>query len=203
MWQASGKLWVNGLKRTWFLKICVFFPLFENENKVSGEWGRSYPLPGPLVRGATAGGVIGSSLTCPTLTQAFPVSPWLVLTEGARPVFPPAHHPCQLPAHTRRELLPGQTLPTPLACLSGALQHRVAGSSLRAWGLFAFRSGVSSHPRPSPQKPRPPGSLCGCGCRHRAGPACPLPPGDPSGPGLLGWRWLPLPSWCFAPSSGG
>ena len=107
----------------------------------------------PLLEGPLLGGVIGSSLTYPTLIPAFPVSLWLVLIEGARPVCPPAHHLCQLPAHRRKELLPGQALPTWSACLSGALQHRVAGSSLRAWGLFAFRSGVSSPPPLFPEAP--------------------------------------------------
>lgn len=201
MWQASGKLWVNGLKRTWFLKICGFFFLFENENKVSGKWGRSCPLPGPLLEGPLLGGHrLQLDLSYPH--PGLPVSPWLVLIEGARPVCAPAHHRCQLPAHTRRELLPGQTLPTPLACLSGALQHRVAGSSLRAWGLFAFRLGVSSHPRPLPRSPDLQ-APCVAAVWTQGWLCLPAPSWGPLRARPPGWRWLPLPSWCFAPSSGG
>lgn len=83
--------WVNGLKGTWFLKI--FFSLFGDENEASEKWGKSSPLPGPLlhplslVRGARAGWVTGYSLAHPTLTQTFPLSPWLARLDRRGEMF--------------------------------------------------------------------------------------------------------------------
>ena len=56
MWQASGKLWVNGLKRTWFLKICLFFPFLRmrircQENGEGAALSLDPLLVGPLLGG--------------------------------------------------------------------------------------------------------------------------------------------------------
>lgn len=137
MWQASEKLWVNGLKGTWFLKI-YFFPFTGMRCQKNGGKAALFLAPdsssGPFLEGPLPGGS-----ACPTLTQVFSLSPCLTLL-----------HRKGVPTYGLTALTPTLSLEptysTDVACgaaelaqdrisclasLAGALLHGLAG---QPWG---------------------------------------------------------------------
>lgn len=162
MWQASGKLWVNGLKRTWFLKICVFFFLFENENKVSGKWGRSCPLPGPLLEGPLLGGhrlQLDLSYPHPGLPCVSVARPDRRGKACVRPSSPPLPAPSPHAEGTPPRPDPPHPASLPVRCPAA----QGGREQPQGMGIVCLSLGGLLSSPPPPQKPRPPGSLCGCG----------------------------------------
>lgn len=142
------------------------------------------------------------SSTSPTLTQTFPLSPWLALLDvpasGLTAHRLPAHifytHGAPVPLSSLlMGFLPmlGPSLPNSLA---GALRPSLAGSSPRAVRTVCLLLRGSPGPFVFSQKPWSLGPSCGCRGRHSS---CPFSLGDPFGLGCC-----PLTD-TWAPTSGG
>lgn len=148
MWQASEKLWVNGVKETSFLrkKMC-FSALWLLRCQEDRERAALLLAPSfcwPFVTGTTTGWATGSGSPCPH-SQAF------ALVFLASPV---RRKGCVVPgAHVLSRDTRG-----PAAALSLLQEHQTSGQ---------FASGSEAPPPPPcalffPQKPPPPVLLCGC-----------------------------------------
>ena len=182
--------------------MCFFSPFLRMRIRCqeNGE-GAALSLA-PLLEGPLLGGHrLQLDLSCP-----HPGLPWVSVARPDRrgeacvcPSSPPrpAPSPHAEGAPPRPDPPPPASLPVRRPAAQGGRQQP-QGVGI----VLPFAPGSPLIPTPLPRSPDLQAPCVAAGA-DSAGSACQLPPGDPSGPGLLCWRWLQLPSWCFAPSSGG